>query len=148
MHSSKSVFLNSWMCFVFKDLLSSASFWETSTSQRLKKLIEFWDQFISLHLCSLCSSFFWYVHLCLHGVGRWQVSFYGHFCISCSWIPTATWSTFAFHVKGLTFTLSFTTLFAFYFLLSRYALCICCLSLIVLHIVGLLFYLLRRIFHF
>lgn len=52
-------------CFVFIVSLNSVSFWVISTSQRLRKLIEFWDQFISLHLCSLCSSFFWYVHFCL-----------------------------------------------------------------------------------
>lgn len=51
-------------CFVFIASLNSVSFWVISTSQRLRKLIEFWDQFISLHLCSLCSSFFWYVHFC------------------------------------------------------------------------------------
>lgn len=48
-------------CFVFIASLNSVSFWVISTSQRLRKLIEFWDQFISLRLCSLCSSFFWYV---------------------------------------------------------------------------------------
>lgn len=48
-------------CFVFIASLNSVSFWVISTSQRLRKLIEFWDHFISLHLYSLCSSFFWYV---------------------------------------------------------------------------------------
>lgn len=56
-----------WFCLVFSFVslasLSSASFWVISTSQRLRKLTEFWDHFISLHLCSLCSSFFWYVYV-------------------------------------------------------------------------------------
>lgn len=54
------------LCFVFVASLNSVSFWVTSTSQRWRKLIEFWDQSISLRLCSLCSSSFWYVHCCLY----------------------------------------------------------------------------------
>lgn len=64
-------------CFVFIASLNSVSFWVISTSQRLRKLIAFWDQFISLHLCSLRSSFSWYVRFCLQ-CGDWTFMSHHH----------------------------------------------------------------------
>lgn len=78
-------------CFVSIASLNFASFWVTSTSQRLRKLTGFWDHFISRHLCSLCSSFFWYVyvHICISQWGDLNLMLLNHHRLpfSHAWSP-------------------------------------------------------------